>query len=1001
MIRWPYLQFIFLATVLTLSKPHGYAQDLHYTHYTVESGLLLPSNEVFGIVFDKEDVLWATTGRGIWRYDGYEARQFSVHDGLKENANLRIFHNQDGSIWVSSLNNYLYQIIGDSVRRHPCCETIKSYSNPKDFIQQVVQNPDSSIFLCFNRPGLTRFKSGEKPIKVEDHRRNHEGASVAIHYRPDQFYWDMIGFSVKDPDLKTSVTSENGWVYITCGLLDPKNNFRKDLCPIGENEFIFSYSNKVFHIKDGQKQGEKTFEHDVLDVFADRQGNFWVGLEDAGALCFLRGDFNSVPVHHLKEECITCIKQDHEGNYWFSTNNNGIFQANTLDIAVYKIPSDNAKDNVFVSMVSDGQSLYLGTQTGMIIKAEEQDNKSYKLKEIEIPFKKGAIRKLYYTPEKHLLIFNDNLLEVDTLGRYTGIKRIESYPFGYLRQKDRHWLVSYTNSIKVFKGNREVLLVDSSYVANSYPKQEELKKAISRMRNMIEDSDGRLWMGSQNSGLYSYLNTEVLYWNQIDSLFGKRTLSIEEAGENIWVSIADHGLAMIRPDSTFIRITQKDGLSSDIIDVLYAENEEVIWAGTNNGLNRITLKKGSQKADSIAYYTMSEGLPSNRIYQIIKHKGEIWIATTLGAIRMNPEFSKPLDIRPRLVDGALVVNDKPMELLPEIVLGPDENNLVFKFKAITYRKSSRFLYRYKLIGADKDYILTRSLESRYPGLSQGKYTFSINASYNGVFDDSTEKSYTITIKKHWYETNIMWVFYALLLSGLVFGIFRMILMMTKTREREKQQLLKAEKKSLLSQMNPHFIFNSLNSIQHFIIQHDEFQANNYLTNFSGLIRRILDNSKKNVIPLNEEITTLSLYLGMEKLRFENEFEYQIIKDPRIDYTETLIPPMLLQPFVENAIWHGLLPLKAKGTLKISFTQHGDFFQCTIEDNGIGREKAQLLKSKRMAHISTGILNVQERIELLNKTNKKKIHLLITDLKEPNGTASGTLVELFLPIDLKI
>jgi two-component system, LytTR family, sensor kinase len=110
----------------------------------------------------------------------------------------------------------------------------------------------------------------------------------------------------------------------------------------------------------------------------------------------------------------------------------------------------------------------------------------------------------------------------------------------------------------------------------------------------------------------------------------------------------------------------------------------------------------------------------------------------------------------------------------------------------------------------------------------------------------------------------------------------------------------------------------LNSIQHFIIQHDEFQANNYLTNFSGLIRRILDNSRKNVIPLNEEITTLSLYLGMEKLRFENEFEYQIIKDPRIDYTETMIPPMLLQPFVENAIWHGLLPLKSKGTLKISF-----------------------------------------------------------------------------------
>jgi len=1001
MIRWINLQFIFLVLVLTLSKPPCYAQDLHYTHYTVESKLHLPSNEVFGIVFDKQDVLWATTGRGIWRYDGYEARQFTVHDGLKESANLRIFHNHDGSIYVSSLNNYLYQIIDDSVLAHPSCEAIRAYANPKDFIQQVTQNPDSSILLCFNRPGLNRFKFGEKPVKIDDHRKNHEGASVAIHYSPDHFYWDMIGFPEKDQDLETSVTSENGWVYITCGLLDPKNNFRKDLSPIGENEFLFGYSNKVFHIKDGQRVGERNFDKDVLDVFADNKGNFWVGLEDAGAMCFMHGDLNSNPVQYLKKESVTSINQDHEGNYWFSTNNNGIFQANTLDLAVYRIPSGSEKDNMFTSMVSDGRTLYFGTQTGRIVKAKELHNKSYELTELKIPYQKGAIRKLYYTPEKHLLVFNDNLLELDTLGRYTGVRHIESYPFGYLRLDNRYWLASFTNSIKVFRDNREFLLVDSSYLAREYPQHEELSNALSRIRNMIKDSDGRLWLGSQNAGLYSFLNKNVKEWNLKDSLFGKRILYIEEAGEYIWVSIADYGLAVIRPDSTFIRITQKDGLSSDIIDVLYAENDEVMWAGTNNGLNRITLKKGSQKVDSISYYTMSEGLPSNRIYQIIKHKGEIWIATTQGAIRMDPQFSKPLDILPRLLDCTLMVNDKPRKLLPKMVLGPDENNLVLNFKAITYRKSSRFQYQYKLIGADKDPIIVSGLESRYPDLNHGQYTFTINASYNGAFDPSTEKSYQITIKRHWYATRIMWVLYVLLSSGLVFGVFRMILRMTKEREWEKQQLLKAEKRSLLSQMNPHFIFNSLNSIQHFIIQHDEFQANNYLTNFSGLIRRILDNSRKNVIPLNEEITTLSLYLGMEKLRFENEFEYQIIKDPRIDYTETMIPPMLLQPFVENAIWHGLLPLKSKGTLKISFMLHGDFFQCTIEDNGIGREKALLMKNKRQAHVSTGIQNVQERIELLNKTNKKKIHLLISDLKQVNGDPSGTLVELFLPVDLKI
>jgi hypothetical protein len=193
---------------------------------------------------------------------------------------------------------------------------------------------------------------------------------------------------------------------------------------------------------------------------------------------------------------------------------------------------------------------------------------------------------------------------------------------------------------------------------------------------------------------------------------------------------------------------------------------------------------------------MSEGLPSNRINQIIKHKNEIWLATTQGAIRMNPEFSKPLDILPRLLDCTLQVNGEARELLPKIVLGPDENNLVINFKAISYRNSTRFQYRYKLIGADKDFILTNSIESRYPDLSQGQYTFVLNASYNGAFDPSTEKSYSDHDQEALVrDQNHVGAYMHCCLSGLVFGVFRMILRVTKEREWEKQQLLKAEKRS--------------------------------------------------------------------------------------------------------------------------------------------------------------------------------------------------------------
>ncbi len=998
------LVFTMLVILLTLSKSILYSQDLNYTHYTMESGLLLPSNEVYGIVFDQNKVLWAITDRGVWRYDGYNGRQFTVSDGLGENSNLRIFKSLTGSIWVSSMNNQLHHIMGDSVYPYPMNERIHEIAKSNGFIQNVTEKPDSSIYLCFNRPDLFYFKPGERPVQLTDQRRNHTGASLAIHYKPDEFYWDMIGYPHTDETIVSQAEPEGEWIYLTLGLKDPKYSYRKDLYPINKDEFLFIYSHRAFYIKNGHIKEEIKFQKDILSVFVDKKGNFWMGLDEGeGVIRFPQGSFKSSPEYYLQGESVSGIAQDHEGNYWFATTTNGIFEANTLDISIFKIASSDTKDNIITSMVSDGDYIYLGTQTGRLFKGSERDNRRYFFNEIPLPPVSGPIRKLIHTPENHLIVFKSSLMEIDTLGTYRGVKKILGYPFDYVRKPDGEWMASFTDTMEIIRKGRVLKRINTSAYGSKDLMPDGIPARMTRIRCMLLDSLGRIWMGSQSSGLYSTTDSVNFPWSKKNSLFARRTHDIIQAGKNIWVSIADYGLAVIQPDSTITRITQKDGLSSDIIDVLFAENEYVVWAGTNNGLNRITLQKDASgiKIENISYYTISEGLPSNRIFQIIKHKGNIWIATTQGAIRLNPEFTKPLEIAPQLEPGPLLVNGIPRELDSLIRLKPRENDLVFKFKAITYRMPRPLKYQYKLDGVDAGYIITTNLEARYPNRTHGKYVFHVNASYNGDFDPANEKIYYMEIRKHWYETKLLFALYGLILLGIGLLGFRMILRMTQRREFEKRQLLQAEKRSLLSQMNPHFIFNSLNSIQHFIIQHDEVQANIYLTNFSGLIRRILENSKKNLIPLHEEITTLSLYLSMEKLRFESDFEYQILKEGGIDYNETMIPPMLIQPFVENAIWHGLLPLKTKGILTISFIDQHDFFQVSIEDNGIGREKAMTLKGKKPNHLSSGIRNIEERIELLNKMNNKKIFLKISDLNRSDGTAAGTLVELFLPVDLKI
>jgi LytS/YehU family sensor histidine kinase len=229
-------------------------------------------------------------------------------------------------------------------------------------------------------------------------------------------------------------------------------------------------------------------------------------------------------------------------------------------------------------------------------------------------------------------------------------------------------------------------------------------------------------------------------------------------------------------------------------------------------------------------------------------------------------------------------------------------------------------------------------------------------------------------------------------------VFYWILLVQRRRENLKQQILLAEQKAVRSQMNPHFIFNSLNSIQHFIIDKDEKNANSYLSNFSKLIRKTLDSSKFNTISLKEEVETLKLYLQLEQLRFENRFEYRLEIDPKIDQDETSIPTLILQPIIENAIWHGLMPKKNKGNLDIMFELlTANRLLVSVQDNGVGRKYSSEINKKRKQHVPMGIENIRERLALLNKLNKTNMSIGIVDLQSDNGEPEGTRVEILLDI----
>jgi sensor histidine kinase YesM len=206
-------------------------------------------------------------------------------------------------------------------------------------------------------------------------------------------------------------------------------------------------------------------------------------------------------------------------------------------------------------------------------------------------------------------------------------------------------------------------------------------------------------------------------------------------------------------------------------------------------------------------------------------------------------------------------------------------------------------------------------------------------------------------------------------------------------------------RALRAQMNPHFIFNCLGSINRYIVKSDTKTASNYLTKFSKLIRLILDNSSSDHISLEAEIQTLQLYLDMESLRFDHAFEYEIQKEDNVDECNLQLPSMLIQPYVENAIWHGLLQKSEKGKLWVRFKKINDrLLQAEIEDNGIGRKKAAVLKSKELIkHKSYGMQISSDRIEIINHLYRLKNSVSIHDLVDDNGDAAGTKIILQIPV----
>jgi two-component sensor histidine kinase len=410
-----------------------------------------------------------------------------------------------------------------------------------------------------------------------------------------------------------------------------------------------------------------------------------------------------------------------------------------------------------------------------------------------------------------------------------------------------------------------------------------------------------------------------------------------------------------------------------------------VFVGTGEGL-LVYLKEKDQNI----HISKADGLPSDKLVYASTslHDSLFLLGTDNGLVVINKEKILRSEMKNKMVLSKIMVNGKArFATLPQIELNKDENNLALFFSNLSFLDPNKVIYRYRF-DQDDWMELGHNPELMLSHLAPGSYTLEVACT--DYLGNSQPQTLVLSIVVHPPFTQ-SYLFYSLILlsgTGVTWGVYRFLLQKQRKEEKYKRDIKDREMQTLRAQMNPHFMFNTLNALNSFIIQNDTKNASRYLTSFSKLMRNILENSKLSVVLLKKEVETLRLYMELESARLDNFFDYQIVIDPMINPETTLIPPTILQPFVENAIWHGVMH-RTNGFIHVHIIQQDrETLRIEIEDNGVGRTYSrQLKKNQQTSHKSFGIPLTQERLQLINPAN----HIELIDLIDTNGKGIGTRV----------
>ena len=696
----------------------------------------------------------------------------------------------------------------------------------------------------------------------------------------------------------------------------------------------------------------------------------------------------------------------------------GMFHVNVIDKSFkFYYPDDQYGLHIrieeegftFYDHIQMGENIWISSFENGLIRFNTVD-KTFKSFRYELPFDETApatnvIRSHQQYDDQNIIIGGKALKIFNTVeNKYFDFRRghddfdppvllaVETY------KKDDEYYVISAGSVSKFSSDYNLFYSGKLSRINI---SDQIKYIIHAEKN----ANGDLIMTTNTGDRFMY--------SLADLLIEKLNTNDDQEVINNHSVVSSNGLNFVLDNN---KVSIKDGnkeknLELDdltIIEGIQVDKNNHLWLKAKEGLIRYDLRNNSYRVygqlDGLWNYVWSDpGIITSF------DDGSMFASTGVTFAYFDPDdllnedshrvlpYVYKLDV----YNDTKVYNSDPNNKL-ETKLEPGDNYFSVHYSSQLDNPGQNIVYEYRLEGFDDQWIDAgvKNVAS-YSKVPPGDYNFLLRARYPGGKWSDVSDQLKIRLKPSFTETWYFKLLIALGFLGLLYLFYRLrtnfLLKEQQIKSEFQQQLSEAKLEALRSQMNPHFLFNSLNSIDNYILSNRPKEASEYLSKFSKLIRNILDFSKRKQINLSEEITTSKLYIEMEKMRFVNKFDYEIKVQDGLDLEQELVPPLIIQPYIENAIWHGLLHKEDRGMLSIGIERREQSLKITVDDDGIGRAKAIAIKSKSATkHKSHGMKITEARIRILNDLHELGGEVEIIDKHNDAGNSIGTQVKIILP-----